>query len=319
MAPKAKKGGAWEEFERVKIAGREFWKIPRAEINKLTKMIRPDQADDPREDDGPDFLIPCSEPDDYVDFPGTVPLDDAGFLIKAGIATHSVDRIGFETRKNSLGLSARQLGVFSELDWYGECFSVLEAHGWTDHGNVLPSLIEKVAAAEGRDLVPEMKARFGNEWQPAFLEVAAVHLAEPLSRLWYVCNMMALYYIHQDDMRVGYLWCEYQMRKRYELFALKHIELTEKNRESGLKGGQGDKKQQRYAVLNRLANDRFKDIAFASDREGIRLAKRLAADHDAKSGDNLFSVNGKVLSSQWFGEWLDQFRLLARGLDNSKR
>ncbi len=75
-----------------------------------------------------------------------------------------------------------------------------------------------------------------------FSELAAKHFSEPLSRLWYVANMMSLYYAHYDDMRFGYLWSEYRTKMRYELFALKHLKMAEKNRESGQKGGQADKK-----------------------------------------------------------------------------
>lgn len=100
----------------------------------------------------------------------------------------------------------------------------------------------------------------------------------------------------QEAFKVGFLYRDAWWKFQHEKAALKYYEIIEKNRESGQKGGQGDKKRERYEVLNRLARQRFREIAFASDKEGARLAKNLAAKHDANADEPLFMINGKGLS-----------------------
>lgn len=309
-------GNLWST-ERVKIAGREFYRIPRAEWNKHMKVLFPDKVHLYADNDGPAVMFPYYPFDDRLEFPAQSTTEDVGFLIKAGIVSHSVD---FSARASALGgFPATKLMLFAEDDWYAECFSVLTAHGWMVNGDIPRELIDRLEAIEGKGIYERVKTQLSigfadgdDTWEIFLYELAATHFAPPLSRLWYAANMLSLYYIHRDDMRTGYLWCEYHMRMRYELFALKHIEMTEKNRESGMKGGQADKKRERYQVLDKLAGQRFKVMAFASDREFIRLAKAMAAEYDSKAETTLFTVGGKPLSIKWYDEWASHFRSMAR-------
>jgi hypothetical protein len=300
----------------VKIAGREFYRIPRSDWNKHMKLMFPSLADKFANDNGPSVLFPYYPFDDRLEFPAQSPVDDAGFLIKNGIASHNVD-IG--ARAGTEGFAARKLLLFAEDDWYGECFSVLSAHGWMTDGDLSHELLVRLQAIEGVDIRERVKDLFSfgfedgdRTWEIYLYELAATHFTKPLSRLWYAANMLSLYYIHRDDLRLGYLWCEYHMRMRYELIALKHIEMTEKNRESGMKGGQADKRRKRYDVLDRLARHNFKAMAFASDKEMVRIAKSLAAEYDAQAPEPLFTVGHKALSSKWYDDWASHFRLLAK-------
>ena len=38
-----------------------------------------------------------------------------------------------------------------------------------------------------------------------------------LHEVWYAASLMALYYLHYDDMRFGYLWAEYKAKMRFEV------------------------------------------------------------------------------------------------------
>ena len=301
--------GTWGDFPIVKMAGRKFQEVPRSMLPFT------------RDGDGDEVvLMPVLPPDDKKAFPGLPPFEGFGPFLKAGISQHLFDSTnlpdvwtdGQATEK----FTARNLLVLDELNWHGECFGVLEAHGWTERGHLKQEMIERIVEAEGdADLVSKAKVEYGENYETYLEELAAKHFAPPLSRLWYVANMMALYYCHYDDMRFGYLWAEYQIKMRAEIFALKHIELIERNRESGMKGGQADKKIERYSVLDQLGRRRFKELAFASDRDGVRVAKRIAADHDKNADTPLFRVNGKDLSRNWYSDWLAHFRQIARGIE----
>lgn len=303
--------------ERIKIAGREFYRIPRAEWNKRMKEMFPGR-DDLRDDGTDAVLFPYYPFDDRLEFPAQSTTEDVGFLIKAGIVSHNVD---YSARTSAFGgFPATKLVLFAEDDWFGECFSVLTAHGWLVNGTIPKEIIRKLESVEGEGIYERVKSQLSigfndgdDTWEVYLYELAATHFAAPLSRLWYAANMLSLFYVHHDDLRTGYLWCEYQMRMRYELFALKHIEMTEKNRESGMKGGQADKKRERYQVLDRLAGQKFKVMAFASDREFIRLAKSMAVEYDSKAETPLFTVGGKPLSTKWYDEWASHFRSIAKG------
>lgn len=322
------------EFPKVKIAGQEFYAIPGKEWREEMEKIglypprKVDGSGQYLENDSRTILMPYYPPDDKLDFPGGPKLDDCGWLVQSGIAQHSVPgreppRPSEERSNLAKGFAATQLNVFSEMDWYGECFGVLEAHGWTEHGTISVDLLKRLMEVEGPDIVDEAREKFGgskpdddNTWKAYLLELAATHFTEPLSRVWYAANMQSLFYCRYDDLRLGYLWAEYLMKMRAELFALKHIEMTERNRENGLKGGQSDKKLERYQVLNRLARQQhFKELAFASDRDGIRVARKIAAEYDKGADTPLFTVRGKDLSKDWYGEWLGQFRHMARGIE----
>lgn len=299
----------WGDYPVVKVAGREFQKVPRSVLPFW------------REGEGDELvMMPVLPPDDKKEFPGRPAFEGIGPLLQSGISQHKLDFMrvpaAYGAERSVEHFTATDLVVLDEVDWYGECFCVLEAHGWTDHGEITSEMIQRIIEAEDDPgIVARSQAEHGDNHKTYLLEKAAKHFAPPLSRLWYVANMMSLFYCHYDDMRFGYLWAEYQIKMRAELFALKHQEMSERNRENGAKGGQRDKKLERYQVLNHLGRQRFKDLAFASDRDAVRLARQMAAQHDKGADDPLFAVNGKDLSRNWYEEWLSSFRRLARGIE----
>lgn len=118
----------------------------------------------------------------------------------------------------------------------------------------------------------------------------------------------------QEAFKIGFLYRDAWWKFQHEKAALKYYEIIEKNRASGQKGGQGDKKRERYEVLNRLARQKFREIAFASDKEGARLAKNLAATYDANADEPLFMISSKGLSKRWYDDWLVNFRQIARSI-----
>jgi len=304
-------------YPRETHAGHQFYRIPARDWREHLRGLginKTVEGDETAEDD---ILHPVFPLDPKLEFPSSPPLEDAGIFVKSGIAQHTVwtrsnGNAPPFTFPNFKGFSAIQLALFTEDDWYGECFQVLEAHGWTKCGDLVDSLLAKVIDAEGVDTIEAAKTKYGTEWTSYILELAARHFTEPLSRLWYVANMKSLYYCHYDDLRLGYLWCEYRVKMRYELFALKHIEVTEKNRESGLKGGQADKRRARYDTLNSLALKRMDSMLVASDRERLRTAKAMAREYDAKTDEPLFSNGLKPLSDSWYRDWISHFLVSLR-------
>jgi len=296
------------EYPVVKLGIHEFYQVPRRNYREAMWKSGP-------EDDADGYVfVPVTPKDDKLDFPGNPALESAGATMRAGVAVHS-HRDVFGTVRN--GVAATDLAVFNPTDFYFECTFVMGAHGWAEPGGGLSDeMLSKVIEVEGSDFVEKAKNSFGEAgWYAYAGEVAARHFAAPLSRLWYVANMMSLCVAHKDDLRLGYLLAEYRIKMSYEVFALRHIQVTEKNRASGLKGGQADKKRERYRVLDRLASQYIKELAFASDRDALRIARRLILEYDDKADAPLFSVGRKALSRDWLEEWLRHFRQAARGAE----
>ncbi len=342
------------DWEIVSIGAHKFWKVPsdqllRAPLNGETfALLGPILFDGLR--------------DEKREFPGSPSLEGAGPFISSGVAVHTIGYAGeqeFDRRqildeiepwdlevrehfvldsgkiphaaqgarivwenKPAKHLTARQMIVFNELDWYGECYQVLEAHGWTKRGQIADDLVNRLdihfAQKDEDELLKWVASKKGYDAEDTklfFLEVAATYLATPLSRLWYAASMVPLYYLHQDTMRVGFLWSEYLTKMRFELFAFKHIEMTEKNRVSGLKGGQADKRRERYNALDRLARNRMDAMLIASDKDRLRTVKAMAREYDAKAEEPLFSSGLKPLSDSWYRDWISHFLLSLR---NSK-
>lgn len=321
----------WAKLPVVNLAGREFRVVPRAMLPRVPRILHGGTISNEydTEEAGArlgSILMPVRTADDKLEFPGGATIEGFGPYLKSGISQH---RIGFFDHLASGGtalwttvesldkpmppptqVTARELDVFEEDNWYGECFYVLTAHGWFGKGGGLSAdLIERTIEAEANpSLVADAGEQFGDNAESYLLEVAAKHFTAPLSRLWYAANMMSLYYAHGDDMRLGYFWAEYQIKMRAELFALKHIQNTERNRENGAKGGQAARKHERYQVLDQLMTARVRDFFTADDRGRVRLAKALAAGHDKGATDPLFWERGKDLRSAWYQEWVDHFR-----------
>ena len=297
-----------DQFPKMRLGGREFVKVSPRRI--LLTASGEDPSQDPEQ-----VWIAYPPPDDQLEFPGHPELEDIGPFVTSGIASHDVDRGITEFRHGEWpgGFTAMQIKDFDDLDLYFQCMGVLHAHGWAD-GGARPSaeLLARLESIVGAEKIKALHASDPENADLAIFELAAVHLTSPLSRVWYAANMLALYYIHNDDFRLGILVSEYRIKMRYEVFTLKHMELTEKNRENGAKGGQADRKAERHHTLNEIAQRRFREIAFASDGEGVRLAMRWAAEHDAKAEVPLFRFNGRPLSKKWYAEWLADFRLKVR-------
>jgi hypothetical protein len=311
--------GAFYDYPVVKRAGRDFHQVPLRVYREALPEQVPDM--DPDVLNSAHVLVEAIPKDAHMDFPGKPLLESVGSYFRSGVASHQLGTLGplaaDKRGSTSPRFAATDLFLLDETDLYFECASVFTAHGWADRGGGLSdAMLNKVVEIEGADFIENAKEAFGEDgWRSYAGEVAARHFAEPFSRLWYAANLQSLYYARHDDLRLGYLLAEYRIKMSYELFALRHIEITEKNRESGAKGGQAEKKRERYRCLDRLARQHFKEMAFASDKDAMRLAKRLAAEHDAEADEPLFGANGKTLSRDWFEEWLRHFRQTARGVE----
>lgn len=195
----------------VSIAGHQFELIRKGDLPLLKCMeSEAEQL----------ILLPYYPPDDHLEFPlarqgtdvsGPGPIRFAS----AGVARHTIHAEDGEEKATSF--SATDLVVFIEIDWYGECWQVLEAHGWLDDGGGLSRrIVSLVADAAGHNAIEDAKQQYHENWEAYVAELAALHFATPLSRLWYAANMKSLYYCHQDDLRLGFLWAEYQLRMRLE-------------------------------------------------------------------------------------------------------
>lgn len=333
------------EWPVITIAGHKFHQIPRGTLEESFKDLPgvEFEAGDPDEL----VLLPYHSADDHLEFPARPTVQLAGMLASAGIARHTVLSIEDEFDKGSegeveqvdafkrrhiiewspdgkietspeqaevpfpAGFCARQIRPFNEDDWFGECWQVLKEHKWWHSTQRLTPELEANLEKLVPGIIAEAKNTYGENWGCYAVEVAAMHLCSPLSRLWYAANMMALRYCHFDDLRLGYLWSEYQARLRWENAALKQEENAERNREVGKLGGelQAARRRERYAVLDRLAMLRMNDILVASDmKKRINIARQLAAEHASRSGDvDLFRHGGKALRGDWYEAWTLHF------------
>ena len=178
------------------------------------------------------FFIPLKPQDDQLEFPVNDEFIDLITRVRPGTIIHSVDRQkefpepilpsdnspqNRAAQVYEKGFLARDLSVFVELEWYGECDGVIRAHGWLDSGgNLSTHILEGVRERHGPQSIDFAKKRYAENWEFYVGELASIDLVKPLSRLWYCVNMMALYYCHRDDLRFGFLWAEYQYRMRDE-------------------------------------------------------------------------------------------------------
>lgn len=115
--------------------------------------------------------------------------------------------------------------------------------------------------------------------------------------------------------RIGYIIGRHHealLKKPWEEHAVARLKHVNKNREHGAKGGQAEKKRERYKALDMLARENLNSFLYASDAQAIRKAKELAAKNDKEASEPLFMQGGKPLSRAWFDEWLAHFRQQAR-------
>lgn len=342
--------GSYEGLPTIRIGSRDFWYFTKEDLAQRWPAVQSlsDRAkargDKVASNLPPEALfalmpVDALHADDKRTFPSEVGAAFWGPYVSAGATVHEIGsqhfvEIGTDDPRYivsaieeylSRGKRPRRvwagrtsplkptfLNVFDELAWVTECWMVLEAHQWIAGHQLEPafqSQIEQRCQLENElhMRVLSDKDRFWHQ-----LEIGATHIAEPLSRLWYAASMLSLYFYHSDKLRVGYLWAEYQMKMQFEVSVLRHMQMTDANRSNGQKGGQAEKRRERYRVLDSLASERANDFAFTTDREGIRLAKRLAASHDAEAPEPLFSQAGRPLSNGWYEEWFADFRRKSR-------
>lgn len=205
-------------------------------------------------EDDADVYLPYHEPDDKVEFPVAPKFDDLFSTTASGKVVHVVDRervygpqLPARITETAEGIrvegakpfAATDLIVFNELDWFGECWGVMMANGWLDpHGGLRQHIIDHVCEEFGPCEVTGAKLKFGENWESRVAELAALRLVQPLSRLWYAISMMSLYYCHRDDLRLGYLWAEYQMRMRLEKDTLRGEAVVRSARRGGHSRGE---------------------------------------------------------------------------------
>ena len=158
--------------------------------------------------------------DDYREFPAKSELENIGPFYTSGIAKHTAHNreAWYDMRKHEepIKLSSLEIEVFAEDDWYGECFQVLDAHGWMSGLSISKDILTKVKEFEPSIDFAKLFEKYEDNWRYVVYERAAYHLTPPLSRIWYVANMLRLYFIENDDMRLGFLWSEYRQRMQVE-------------------------------------------------------------------------------------------------------
>jgi hypothetical protein len=195
-----------EPFGNCKAQTLPSWAIGSIQIKHICSLMKP--------------------PDDYLEYAGTAKFEATelihgigklaldGRFIGAGIANHRIDPSSEIDRHT---LSALDLEVFSELDWRLECENVLRAHGWLNERRYLGrKLGHRMLAEKGRGFLLDLRRRHPENWQSHLFEIACIGHVKALTRLWYVCNMLALLDVHGDQLRLGFLWSEYQQRLRNE-------------------------------------------------------------------------------------------------------
>lgn len=315
----------WDKWPQVTLAGRRFYQIPKKEWNAMFSSSFKNMPGWEEPDDGEPgetVLFPVHVRDDHLEFPAAPEPEVVGHWAKAGIASHVIAGDPFDTAINMLkivegkgvveddggkGFSACQLQVFNEMDWYGEVWQVLIEHKWLvpygDLSDDLARQLEEVAPGT----IKAAKKGYRENWSSHALEIAAIFLCPPLSRLWYAANLMSLYYCHQDDLRFGYLLAEYRLRLRWEQPALRYEQIAEGNRENGKRGGQGTAADRRRRILNELADENSKMFTKVLPGMAVRRAKQLALQHDRDTGENLFQRGGQLLSDNWFDDWFTDY------------
>jgi len=265
-----------------------------------------------RLDDGRVFLLPQHSLgyEETLDFPDHPQLESFSRFLRAGISIHEISIEGGGLDNDIENLSYKNLNLFNREEFLVECVYVLMRAGWIHNGDIISEkLIEELSSAKETFSVSNAKSRHGGSWGYHALEFAANNIAEPFSRLWYVASMYSLYWLGGDVLSLGYLWCEYKMKMRFEKMALKHTEIVKKNKEGGMKGGRGKLKSDRYNALYHYANNNFpKNFHEYSDDHLIKLVKKIARKAEGEHGP-LFYNRGKFLSTKWFSDWLSEYRI----------
>lgn len=276
---------------RTDPLGRKYHVFKGAEFNAMFGGIGGMSYDDDAE-----IFIPASELDDKLEFPSTPFFNDLHYSVASGTVIHNLhhEKVygphrppkivetadGFRVEEGQ-GFAATSLSIFIEIDWYGECWTVMEAHGWISRsGGIAQRIVDYVSEEFGGSAVTEAQLAFGENWEARVAELAATRLVQPLSRLWYAVNMKALYYCHYDDLRLGYLWAEYRMRMSVEKNAIRGQAVLRSARQGGLARG-ASRSVETSAVISAME----KRIAVG---QSISNAARLTFNegHGASAGAN---------------------------------
>lgn len=183
----------WSKYPSVIEAGTTFAVVPAKDaedafpsIRKRTRGVDSDRY----------YYFPRPTGNIAPEFPERPQLENFFSFLRSGIAKHnlSVEEMSAIDGRSD-GFSARQLTVFDSDVWSLECLRVLSHYGWIDgDGSNSPWLLEKLNEALGKSVIDSAEEQYGQGWEAYLLELAAIQLAEPFSRLWYVANMWSLYF-----------------------------------------------------------------------------------------------------------------------------
>ena len=210
------------KYRIYKLGGHRFWSVAKSGMPSLLGESVDTDSDGV-------VLFPYHPPDDKLDFPAKSESYFGYTLASSGVANHTIERERPQNGKLVVTedmldepFTATQLDVFDSLTMDFECLSVLNAHGWLGpRACVAEHIIQRVAEVDGPCTITKARLEHRDNWGAYVLERAALHFSRPLSRLWYAANLYALYYVHYDDLRVGYLWAEYKFRMRVEADAMR--------------------------------------------------------------------------------------------------
>ncbi len=264
--------------------GRSFHVLKGSEFNKMFGGIGGRVYDDDEQ-----IFLKRTEPDDKLEFPSSPHLDDYHHIVSSGRVLHNVEReraygphqpvklietdegIRIEGTK---GFAATELDIFREDDWFGECWQVMEAHGWHRAGGGLGyHIIDQFRDEFGACAITKAKLEFGENWEGRIAELASTRLVQPLSRLWYAINMLALYYCHRDEFRLGFLWAEYRMRMHVEKDAVRGENVVKSAKNGGIARGASKKAASQKiikAMQSRIAaGQSIANAARQTHREGL--------------------------------------------------
>lgn len=210
-----------------------------------------------------------TEPDraSFLEFPSQAEDAQDEDHSSAGVAAHQK-----KPRRYSLssGVMALDFGVFDVDEWVRECMNLLIAHNWCcDEYRLSSEFAEMMKAQYGPEILDDFQRGHERTWRYEIWELAAVTFTPVLSRLWYACNMLGLYFLHDDAVRLGYFWCEYQHRLRHEKAALVgQLNLEARQRGGGIVAAQNENK--RRPLLREME-------ALIEKGHSVRNAARLAA------------------------------------------
>ncbi|MCX2695158.1 hypothetical protein [Ochrobactrum chromiisoli] len=282
-----------DEYPIVDYMGRKFYAVPKVEVkeeifslpNRLLPEGKPEQWPKLRQQEYSERSIPGDG--DIVLFPVEIEINEdekpfpsaqiIGEYLCAGLSTHRIPEALKRVKEaGGIFITFKDVEVFDDdanLQLMFDYSTLLEELGWTEFGEISPMLREKLDGANIGEAIFSMAGEEMPEC-PDFwvIWMASTLFSAPFSRIWYVTNLMILAAAKsdsplRDDLRLGFLWREYVFKKKHEWAAEKHLELVSKNRENGRKGGQAEKKAERYEVLNRLARINYKEIVPVSEPE----------------------------------------------------